>query len=151
MKTEKQCSKCNIVKPITDFRKNGNGWMGACKPCQYIYTQAHNKVNKEKYKKYIRRAVKKQYDKGQEFLNRHRALVGCRKCGDKRFWLIDYHHLDPKTKNHPIPYFKTGSIKVLKLELKKCITLCRNCHTDFHYKEKTEKITIEKYLKKEEL
>ena len=35
-------------------------------------------------------------------------------------------------------------------EIKKCIPLCRNCHTDFHYQEKQTGITINEYLKKQE-
>jgi hypothetical protein len=79
-------------------------------------------------------------------MNKHRALCGCQKCGDKRFWLIDYHHIDPKEKDHHITYYKMCKLEILKNEIKKCIPLCRNCHTDFHYQEKQTGITINEYL-----
>jgi len=34
---------------------------------------------------------------------------------------------------------------VLK-EIEKCILLCSNCHREFHYFEKVNKITIQEYL-----
>jgi hypothetical protein len=152
MKTNKKCSKCNEIKPISEFRKNGDWWMGKCKPCQYTYTSEKNPIyknnNKEKYKGYQKKANKKGYDRGQTFINKHRALCGCQKCGEKRYWVIDYHHIDPKQKDHPITYYKTSTLEVLKRELKKCVPLCRNCHTDFHHLEKKTNITIKNYLEK---
>jgi hypothetical protein len=149
---EKKCTKCDIIKSLSEFRKNGKYWQSKCKPCQYEYTQSHNKKNKEKYKKYQIKSNHRSYNRGQTFMNKHRALCGCQKCGDKRFWLIDYHHINPKEKDHPVTYYKTCTLEVLKNEIKKCIPLCRNCHTDFHYLEKQTRINIEEYvnLKKNE-
>ena len=98
------------------------------------------------YKKYFVKSQKSAYDRGQTFINKHRALVGCQKCGEKRYWVIDYHHVDPNQKDHPVTYYKTAALEVLKKELKKCIPLCRNCHTDFHHLEKKTRITIKDYL-----
>jgi hypothetical protein len=138
----KKCSKCQTVKNINEFYKNA----GNCKPCQHAYNKKHNQKNIERYRKYQNKAVKKIYKRGQTLMNKHRAIVGCQKCGEKRYWMIDYHHLDPSTKDHPVTYYKTSSMKALKREIRKCIPLCRNCHADFHYQEKTNKIKIENYL-----
>lgn len=139
----KKCPNCNENKSLTEFYKNA----GKCKKCQHSYNAIHNNENKDKYKVYQRKANKKSYDRGQEFINRHRALCGCQKCGEKRYWIIDYHHLDPSTKHHPIPYYKNGTLDLLKKEIRKCVPLCRNCHTDFHYQEKQNNITLKEYLK----
>jgi hypothetical protein len=141
----KYCPSCKQHKSLTFFYKN----CGKCKECQHKYNKIHNKKNKEKYSKYSKKSNKKLNDRGQTFMNKHKSLVGCLKCKDKRYWLIDYHHLNPKEKDKPVPYYKNRTLDVLKIEIRKCITLCRNCHTDFHHKEKTENITIEEYLKKE--
>jgi len=138
----KTCPSCQHQKPKTDFYKNS----GKCKLCQHDYNKSHNIKNKEKYKKYNRKSSKMCYDRGQTLMDKHRALVGCLKCKDKRYWLIDYHHLDPKQKDHSIPYYKTSRLETLKNEIRKCIPLCRNCHTDFHYQEKTKGMTIKEYL-----
>jgi hypothetical protein len=143
---EKRCSKCDVIKSITEFRKNGNYWMGKCKSCQYEYTKTHNEKNKNRYKKYVKKSTKMCYDRGQTFMNKHRAICGCQKCGDKRYWLIDYHHINPQEKDFPITYYKTAKLEKLKEEIRKCIPLCRNCHTDFHYQEKIIGININNYL-----
>ena len=138
----KTCPNCSKNKLISEFYKGA----GKCKSCQHAYNKIHNEKNKDKYRKYQRKSNKMCYDRGQTFINKHRAICGCRKCGEKRYWLIDYHHIDPKTKDYPIPYYKTCNLETLKVELKKCIPLCRNCHTDFHYQEKKSGIGIKDYL-----
>jgi hypothetical protein len=144
---EKKCSKCNIIKPASEFRKNGEYLMGKCKPCQYEYTTSHNQKNKEKYKIYQKNSQKNNYNRGQTFMNKHRAIYGCQKCGEKRYWVIDYHHINPKEKEFQIPYYKTAKLDILKKEIRKCILLCRNCHMDFHYLEKKDGINIKEYVK----
>jgi hypothetical protein len=142
---EKKCTKCGVIKSILEFRKNGKYFQSKCKPCQYKYTQSHNEKNKERYKKYQLIANHRSYDRGQTFINKHRALCGCQKCGDKRFWLIDYHHINPEEKDFMIGTVMRG-IEITKEELKKCIPLCSNCHRDFHYLEKKDGISIEEYV-----
>ena len=129
---EKKCKKCNIVKSIDEF------YIGKsyCKPCQKEYTKAHNRKNyKRYYDKYTKKAVKKAWQRGQDFFNRHKGFVGCQKCGEKRYWVLDYHHTDPNTKDRPITYYKNLSMVKLKAEIRNCIVLCSNCHRDLHYQE----------------
>ena len=47
----KKCTKCNEEKPLDQF--NSRSWK--CKPCQYEYTRAHYRANKEKYKDFLER------------------------------------------------------------------------------------------------
>lgn len=53
---------------------------------------------------------------------------------------LEFHHRDPKQKDFAISIkaYKEFSQKV-KDELDKCDVLCRNCHTEEHYKIKNEK------------
>ena len=39
------------------------------------------------------------------------------------------------------------SFKTMKKEIEKCIVLCNNCHSEFHYLEREKNITIQEYLK----
>lgn len=71
----------------------------------------------------------------------------CSKCKDSRWYLLDLHHLDPLKKDFNLGDATKYSIKKIQSEISKCICLCRNCHSEFHYLEKENHITIEEYLK----
>lgn len=63
---------------------------------------------------------------------------------------IDIHHIDESTKNPKLNGYRIdgskvqrqynikqlGSIRLIKLELEKCITLCKNCHALHHHLER---------------
>lgn len=58
------------------------------------------------------------------------ANCGYNKCNDA----LDFHHLDPNTKefNFGFALTKPKSWNVLVKELKKCVLLCSNCHRELH-------------------
>lgn len=139
----KKCPICGIEKDESEFGKNSNskdGLFNQCKECkreydrkryqlkrdsilQYKREQYHN--NREHFRQYSRNYDKKRQER---MLNLKRPCV---KCGEDRLYLIDYHHIDPNTKLYNIN--KVKHCKVGKEEIKKCICLCRNCHTEYHY------------------
>ena len=129
---DKKCNKCFEVKSITEFYIG----KGSCKTCTKAYTALHNKKNYKKYyDKYTKKAVKRAWQRGQEFFNRYKGFCGCKKCGDKRHYVLDFHHIDPNTKQRPITYYKHLSMEVLKKEIRNCEVLCSNCHREKHYLE----------------
>ncbi len=57
----------------------------------------------------------------------------CSKCGYKKCnAALDFHHLDPSTKEFNLAQQRSYSLRVLKPELDKCILLCKNCHAEKH-------------------
>lgn len=98
--------------------------------------------NKEKYKAYYRsksgrikkNARRYELRRLSEFEQWKRTLC-CTKCGENHPACIEFHHLDPSTKEHGISYLR-NSKKKLAEELKKCIVLCSNCHKKLHYEER---------------
>lgn len=58
----------------------------------------------------------------------------CKICGyDKCLTALDFHHLDPKTKDGGISYYiSQGYANKAIEEAKKCILVCRNCHAEIH-------------------
>ncbi len=60
----------------------------------------------------------------------------CIKCGNDDYRVLDWHHVDKVTKVYEISWMLTnrGKDKILE-EMKKCITLCSNCHRIFHYEQ----------------
>jgi hypothetical protein len=71
----------------------------------------------------------------KEFANRVKTFIGCISCGfDKHPAALDFHHLDKNKKENLISIMTkdNSTISKLKLEMKKCIVVCANCHRIFH-------------------
>lgn len=110
------CSKCDREKPEDQFyvkdrktRRRG-GW---CKRCLIDFQMQRWRDRKVK-------AVE---------------LMGgrCDKCGyDQNLAAMDFHHLDPREKE--FQWNETCKLPWEKIlnELKKCVLLCKNCHTENH-------------------
>ena len=73
-----------------------------------------------------------QRQKTIDFVNSSRTP--CVKCGEDRLYIIDFHHIDNRTKEFNITRGVKGKgRKTIEDEIKKCVCLCRNCHAEFHY------------------
>lgn len=74
---EKQCSKCNVVKDVSEFnseKRNRDGLSGVCKACRKPYYKKYQEANKEKAKRY-REANKKRladYNKKYQEVNKEK-------------------------------------------------------------------------------
>jgi hypothetical protein len=78
-----------------------------------------------------------QREKRAWFLTEVLCHVKCSECGESDYRVIDFHHLDPKTKVFAVSKLlrRTGDkIKILD-EVAKCIPICANCHRRLHWKE----------------
>ena len=133
------CSICkNDLPETSEFfasrkRKTKISFQGVCRKCQKEYRKNHYEINKAKY---ISKASinKKVFVTWFEDLKKE---LQCEKCGEKRHWVLDFHHNDPSKKDGNVSSFsRKGNKKKLLEEIKKCKVLCANCHRDFHYKEK---------------
>ena len=111
------CTQCKVNKELTKdtFYVKSNGSFHAwCKDC-------NNKITYEKQLQRKRDAV--EYKGGK-----------CCVCGyNKYVGAMDFHHLDPATKDYNISRLTTYSIDIMKTELDKCMLLCRNCHAEIHH------------------
>ena len=61
----------------------------------------------------------------------------CQVCGyNKCLSALHFHHIDPKAKKFPISEVMTGGRKrseqEIEEEIKKCVLVCANCHTEIH-------------------
>ncbi len=89
---------------------------------------------------------RKQNKEKRQFINGYKQGCTCKKCGEDRFYVLDFHHINPSEKEFNLGEATKYSITKLKAELEKCITLCRNCHSEFHFFEKERGITINDFL-----
>lgn len=126
----KICNKCFRELPLSEFYTQGKGkYRADCKECHKRY-------------------VKKNYYKRKEEINNIKKEQCCQKCGEKRFYLLDFHHINPENKNETVARMtaNTNSVEKILDEIDKCICLCANCHREFHYFEREKGITLEEYL-----
>ena len=128
----KICSKCGKELPLTEYYSRGNGKLRAeCKKCHSNY-------------------VKNKYQERKNLVNEIKLDIGCAKCGEKRPYMLDFHHKDPSIKDTTIARLTSNrnNIEDIQKEIDKCIVLCSNCHREFHHFEFIDNITIEEYLSK---
>jgi len=59
----------------------------------------------------------------------------CEKCGEKRPWVLTFHHKNPNKKEFNIKTCKNYRWSKIKKEVLKCQLLCLNCHQEIHVKE----------------
>lgn len=57
----------------------------------------------------------------------------CEICGyDKSNWSLEFHHTDPNNKDFNISSKSHFNWDKIKIELDKCILVCKNCHGEIH-------------------
>ena len=126
----KICTQCGKDLPLTEYYSRGNGRLRSeCKECHKNH-------------------VKKMYQKRKNTVGEIKSSVGCAKCGEKRPYILDFHHKDPSIKDAGIARMTSNKNKIedIQKEIDKCVVLCSNCHREFHHLEFTEGLTIEEYL-----
>lgn len=134
------CKVCGENKPISDYYKDKTGYIAiTCKACvikrsrknQLRHAKERKAYLKDYYKKHKEAAKKRRID----YKSRVEALkTPCVKCGDTRLYVIDFHHIDPETKNFNINRkIASKHFETIEKEVEKCVCLCRNCHMEFHY------------------
>lgn len=145
----KICSNCKNEKNKNEFNKSKelkDGLSSWCKESVKIRSKKYYQDNKE----LITLKTKNYKDNIRLFINEFKEKNGCEKCGENKFYLLDFHHIDPKQKDFNISVGASGpSIEKIKEEIKKCVLLCSNHHREFHYLERSKNLMIEQYLKNE--
>jgi 5-methylcytosine-specific restriction endonuclease McrA len=56
--------------------------------------------------------------------------LSCKVCGESCSVCLEFHHLDPNSKEGNISTMVThfASVAQVLMEIAKCVVLCRNCH-----------------------
>lgn len=140
----KQCSKCKEWKSETEFNKESKGKDGlsaVCKECRHHHYLAHAEEIKLKSKLYYETHKPKALENAKATRTRNKSVrldfmnsvkTDCVKCGETRKYIVEFHHIDPSDKESNIGNYKAVSNSLL-CEMSKCVCLCRNCHSEFHY------------------
>lgn len=141
----KLCPKCEHEKDEFEFNKNKSRKDGLQRICKICIQAEHKKF----WKKHGHNKITQRIERNNLFKDKIRKIKeeeGCKKCKESRWWMLEFHHIDPSQKEFNIGMgVDWGQQKVFD-EIKKCIILCSNCHNDFHHYKFLNKITIEQYL-----
>lgn len=144
----KICSKCKRELPLDNFRwkvKSQGKKHSQCKECQSKSEKKYYRENTERQQA-VRERANFQKQANVEYVE-YRKECGCQKCGEKRKFALDFHHINPEEKVDNIAHMiKSSSIDNLEKEINKCVVLCSICHREFHILEKELGITLEQYL-----
>ncbi len=130
----KVCRKCEIEKEEKDFAKKGKGLDSFCRACHSIISKAHYRANKSRYRELIDKRIAELYDWFRSF----KKTLKCERCNEDDYACLDFHHLDPTTKERGIcQIVNSGWCRErIQKEIDKCIILCSNCHRKLHAREK---------------
>ena len=123
----KQCSRCDVKKPVECFRKNvsrKDGLQSACTECHNKYTRSHYNKNKTYY---IEKAARNT-EKYKQVIRDLKEANPCMDCGNSYpYYCMDFDHLRDKEFN-VATLMSNGRLKEALEEIKKCDLVCAICH-----------------------
>ena len=119
----KICTECGKEKNIEEFYSRRN----VCKEC-------------------VRKKERDKYSNRMSILNNYKKGLKCAKCGENRYYLLDFHHNDPNEKDYSISDNPNAKMETILEEIKKCTPLCSNCHRQFHFFNRENGILLDEYL-----
>lgn len=145
----KKCSQCKEYKAFSCFTKHKNksdGLQTSCSECQKLYAKLRYKREKEEYQSRNIAANAKM----DLFINKlkNKPCADCGVCYSP--WIMDFDHLDPKTKVASVSMLKRNlNYQKILEEISKCELVCANCHRDRTYKRLQERKMLKNGVNKE--
>ena len=129
----KICTHCNNEKELSEFSLRSSGKPSSwCKECTRTYNRNKFHSSSEE-KQRINKNRKAAYERGKAFVDEYLSDKKCSECGFDHPAALDFHHIDPDTKEFAVSTMKSLSLSRILEEIKKCEILCANCHRIKHY------------------
>jgi hypothetical protein len=129
------CCNCKRDLPESSF-----GWKSIaknihhsrCYSCTRDYKNQWYKDNRQHHMNTVKITKKARIDKNKEMIREYLLSHPCA-CGISDIRVLDFHHIDPSTKEATISKLMQcrASDRVLE-EMLKCEVVCRNCHAIIH-------------------
>tara|TARA_B110000967_G_C18350699_1_gene301099 strand:- start:29 stop:421 length:393 start_codon:yes stop_codon:yes gene_type:complete len=88
--------------------------------------------------------------RNKKYVHDYRKSNKCSKCEEDRWYLLEFHHIDPSTKFRNVCDMADQAYAISRVqeEIDKCALVCRNCHMEFHHLERQNIVrTFNEYLK----
>jgi len=147
----KSCSKCKVVKPITEFfHRENNRLTSQCKACiserQAKARQGNPGLvayHTQKSKEWFERQTQEVKDERSRYASKRRKEVKdvwVKKFGGKCLHcegifpncVFEFHHLNDAEKEYSPSHLFHLKPETIERELAKCVMLCANCHRIEH-------------------
>jgi hypothetical protein len=132
----KKCSKCQdwLTSDQYNWKNRARGIRYTrCKKCW----NEQNKIRYETNKRYYVEKAQRSKEKIRRWLMTLKAERGCSSCKESHPACLHFHHLDPELKLFEIgDATLSRSKETIEIEISKCIVLCSNCHSKFHFKQR---------------
>jgi hypothetical protein len=79
------------------------------------------------HKDYFRN--KNRATRNRKIINRFKRMKGCVDCGYKAHYdALEFDHIDETTKTRTVGSMMYSSLEAIKVEIRKCVVRCSNCH-----------------------
>jgi hypothetical protein len=129
MTKSKVCKWCNKRKPTSAFykhRETNDKLFAHCKKCQADRQRELHKIpgSRLRYREYNKTFIKRRVEFLYEYLSRH----PCIDCGESDPIVLTFDHVKGKKVDN-VSVLKLQAMSRLKIEIKKCVVRCFNCHT----------------------
>jgi hypothetical protein len=134
----KRCSSCDKDLAKSDFGKNKcryDGLQGKCKLCDRKAKNNLYAKNRDRYKKMVKDSKRRKL----EWFEQYRKDKCCSKCTEKRWYVLDFHHVNEKVDGISSMVNNNVGIDRIIKEIAKCNILCSNCHRELHHFERCKK------------
>lgn len=133
----KKCCICHTDRPHTDFnRASGrkDGLQTHCRACNAVCSRRYYQSNIEKHRETTKKRRQEKWRLTKQRIDDIKRRFGCRVCDESDIVCLDFHHLNPASKEFEIAIVMNQEMpweKVLA-EIRKCVCLCANCHRKVH-------------------
>ena len=128
----KICTKCDEERDIENFRwkyKSRGIRDSHCKTC----TRAAGKNHYTRNRQVVIQQTRNRCLIYRDVLISWKETLHCVTCKESDRVCLDFHHIDSDSKDGEISkMMHSGMIKKAKQELKKCVVVCKNCHSKIH-------------------
>lgn len=143
---EKEYRKNYYENNKDKIKQNIKNWFNKNPTYKQLRDKKYIEENKEQVQEYWRNQKRKNNLKKKQYIDDYKKQNCCIKCNEDRYYVLDFHHKDPSEKSFNLGNATKYGMKTIKNEIKKCILLCRNCHSEFHFLNKKDKITLKEYI-----
>lgn len=127
----KTCKDCQQTLPLDAFWKHDRTRDGRSIYCKECASARHKKWRENPENR--KRATENwnRFDaKSRGFAGFIRSCTPCQLCGETKATLLDFHHIDPATKEMEVSQAK--GLQAVIDEAQKCTILCKTCHKGLH-------------------